>query len=105
VFGELVSVMERDSVTLSTNLTEICEDDILWTSGVEKLLIARISREKQTVSTYDDVLGGRFRDRLKLDNQTGSLIIRNITTKHAGLYKLEISGVKSTSKTFRVSVY
>uniref|UniRef100_A0A9J8B374 Ig-like domain-containing protein n=1 Tax=Cyprinus carpio carpio TaxID=630221 RepID=A0A9J8B374_CYPCA len=48
---------------------------------------------------------GRFRDRLKLDNQTGSLIITDITTQHAGLYELQISGDKLSSKTFSVSVY
>ncbi|XP_059424775.1 SLAM family member 5-like [Carassius carassius] len=41
----------------------------------------------------------------ELDNQTGSLIITNITTQHAGLYKLEISGAKLISKTFSVSVF
>uniref|UniRef100_A0A8C1T4G9 Ig-like domain-containing protein n=1 Tax=Cyprinus carpio TaxID=7962 RepID=A0A8C1T4G9_CYPCA len=106
VFSESVSVMEGDSVTLNTNLTEIHDDDdILWKFGAESTLLAKISREKQIFSTYDDVLDGRFRDRLKLDNQTGSLTITNITTKHAGDYKLEITGAKWSSKTFSVSVY
>ncbi|KAL0161711.1 hypothetical protein M9458_045436, partial [Cirrhinus mrigala] len=87
--------MEGDSVTLNTDLNEICEnEDILWTSGAEQLLTARINREKQIFSTYDDVSDGRFRDRLKLDNQTGSLTITNITTEHAGLYELQITGAK-----------
>uniref|UniRef100_A0A671LYF8 Ig-like domain-containing protein n=1 Tax=Sinocyclocheilus anshuiensis TaxID=1608454 RepID=A0A671LYF8_9TELE len=106
VFGESVSVMEGDSVTLHTDVTEIHEDDdILWKFGADNSLIAEISREKQIFSTYDDVPDGRFRDRLKLDHQTGSLTITNITSEHAGLYKLEIIGVKWSSKTFSVSVY
>ncbi|KAK9967225.1 hypothetical protein ABG768_001633 [Culter alburnus] len=106
VFGDSVSVMEGDSVTLYTDLTEIHEDeDLLWKYVAEKSLIAKISIENQIFSIYDDVPDGRFRDRLKLDHQTGSLTITNITTEHAGDYKLEINGAKLTTKTFSVSVY
>ncbi len=95
-------MMEGDSVTLNTGVTEI-RDDILWTYGDDNSLLAQINRENQISSTYDDVLDGRFRDRLKLDSKTGSLTITNTTTEHAGLYKVDIIGVKS--KTFSVSVY
>ncbi|XP_042604907.1 uncharacterized protein LOC109103643 [Cyprinus carpio] len=106
VFGETVSVMEGDSVTLNTDVSVIREeDDILWNFGADNSLIAEISREKQIFSTYEDVPDGRFRDILKVDNQTGSLTITNITYKHAGVYKLDIIGVKWSSKTFTVSVY
>ncbi|XP_058616255.1 hepatic and glial cell adhesion molecule-like, partial [Onychostoma macrolepis] len=105
VFGESVSVMEGDSVLLHTNVTEVPEDDdILWKFGAEKSLIAEISKAAAIFNT-SDVLDGRFRDRLKLDNQTGSLTITNITTEHAGLYHLEINGEKERLKTFSVSVY
>ncbi len=104
MFSESVSVMERDSVTLHTDLTEIRDDDdILWKYGDDNSLLAQINRENQISSTYDDVLDGKFRDRLKLDNQTGSLTITNIRTEHTGVYKLDIISVKS--KTFSVSVY
>ncbi|XP_016112038.1 SLAM family member 5-like [Sinocyclocheilus grahami] len=97
--------MEGDSVTLHTYVTKTHEDDdILWKFGAEKSLIAKISIEKQISFPYD-VPDGRFRDRLKLDNQTGSLTITNITTEHAGLYHLEINGPMWSSKTFSVSVY
>uniref|UniRef100_A0A8C1KMQ7 Immunoglobulin V-set domain-containing protein n=1 Tax=Cyprinus carpio TaxID=7962 RepID=A0A8C1KMQ7_CYPCA len=105
VFGDSVSLMEGDSVTLNTDLTEIHEDDdILWKFGAEKSQIAKIKIKKQIFCT-SDVPDGRFRDRLKLDNQTGSLNITNITTEHTGLYELEISGAKKSLKTFSVSVY
>uniref|UniRef100_A0A8C1PEH2 Immunoglobulin domain-containing protein n=1 Tax=Cyprinus carpio TaxID=7962 RepID=A0A8C1PEH2_CYPCA len=105
VFGDSVSVMEGDSVTLHTDLTEIHEDDdILWKYGAEKSQIAKIKNKKQIFSTFNNT-DGRFRDRLKLDDQTGSLTITKITTEHAGDYKLEITGVKLSSKTFSVSVY
>ncbi|XP_067270817.1 SLAM family member 5-like [Pseudorasbora parva] len=106
VFGESVSVMEGDSVTLNTDLTEIQEEeDILWRFGSEKSLIAEISRAAGIFSTSDGVLDGRFRDRLKLDYQTGSLTITHTTTEHDGDYSLEIRGMKLSSKTFNVSVY
>ncbi|XP_026111297.1 CD48 antigen-like, partial [Carassius auratus] len=105
VFSESVSVTEGDSVTLNTDLTEIPEhDDILWKYGAEKSLIAEINKASGVFST-SDVPDGRFRDRLKLDNQTGSLTITNITTQHAGEYQLELRGAKLTSKTFNVYVY
>ncbi|KAF4097213.1 natural killer cell receptor 2B4-like [Onychostoma macrolepis] len=105
VFGESVSVIEGDSVTLNTDLTEIHEDDdILWKYGSEDSLIAEINRGDQIFSTFNGTTG-RFRDRLTLDKQTGSLTIANITTEHAGLYEIQISGDKLSSKTFSVSVY
>ncbi|XP_051763379.1 SLAM family member 9-like [Ctenopharyngodon idella] len=105
VFGDSVSVMEGDSVTLYTDPTEIHEDDyILWTFGAENSLIAKIKKKNQTFNTYNGT-DERFRDRLKLDDQTGSLTITNITTEHTGVYKLQIIGVKQSSKTFSVSVY
>ncbi|XP_067271100.1 CD48 antigen-like [Pseudorasbora parva] len=104
VFGESLSVMEGDSVTLNTDVTEIHEDeDLMWKFRAETSLIAEISRAAGIFSTYNGT-DGRFRDRLKLDDQTGSLTIINISTEHAGDYQLQISGVKMTSKTFSVSV-
>uniref|UniRef100_A0A8C1PEN8 Ig-like domain-containing protein n=1 Tax=Cyprinus carpio TaxID=7962 RepID=A0A8C1PEN8_CYPCA len=100
-----VSVIEGVSVTLKTGVTEISEnDDILWTFGTSTSFIAKIKKAKQIFPTYPDT-DGRFRDRLKLDNQTGSLNITNITTEHAGLYKLQITGARTSKKTFSVSVY
>ncbi|XP_048038374.1 uncharacterized protein LOC125263392 isoform X1 [Megalobrama amblycephala] len=100
-----VSVMEGDSVTLYTNLTEIRKDEeILWEHGAENSLIAQISRAAGIFSTSDGP-DGRFRDRLKLDNQTGSLTITNTRTEHAGEYQLGINGVDLTKKRFSVSVY
>ncbi|XP_067254935.1 CD48 antigen-like [Chanodichthys erythropterus] len=96
--------MEGDSVTLYTGITEIHEDeDILWRFGAEKSLIAKINRKSRIL--YDDALDGRFRDRLKLDDQTGSLTITNTRIEHTGHYEIKMSRAKDSSKTFRVSVY
>ncbi|XDV23824.1 hypothetical protein PO909_028221 [Leuciscus waleckii] len=97
--------MEGDSVTLNSDI-QIREDDyIMWKFGAEKALIAKMNKKKQIFSTYNDVPDGRFRDRLKLDDQTGSLTITNTTTEHAGDYIEEISGLNLTSKTSSVSIY
>ncbi|XP_067252760.1 CD48 antigen-like [Chanodichthys erythropterus] len=103
VFGDSVSVLEGDSVTLNTDHTEIHKDDeILWTFGAENSLIAEIIGG---IFSTSDVRDGRFRDRLKLDHQTGSLTITNTRTEHAGVYQLEIRGAKLSANTFNVSVY
>ncbi|XP_048050773.1 uncharacterized protein LOC125270831 [Megalobrama amblycephala] len=102
VFVE-ISVKKGDSVTLNSDLTEMKDVDVIqWRFG--NTLIAEINVTADRITVYDDVLDGRFRDRLKLDNQTGSLTITNITTEHAGDYVL-INGAKLSSKGFRVSVY
>ncbi|XP_051763408.1 natural killer cell receptor 2B4-like isoform X2 [Ctenopharyngodon idella] len=97
--------MEGESVLLHSDVTEIHKDDnILWKFGTENSIIAKINRAKHISSTYNGP-DGRFRDRLKLDNQTGSLTITNTRTTDSGLYKLDIFGAKLSSKTFNVSVY
>ncbi len=91
---ESVSVLEGDSVTLNSGLTEMMDDDlILWRFGYNKTLIAQIDVMAGSMTVYDDVLDERFRDRLKLDNQTGSLIITNTRTEHTELYKLQSNSV------------
>ncbi|XP_050950254.1 uncharacterized protein LOC127153278 isoform X6 [Labeo rohita] len=102
VFGvdevKSLSVMEGDSVTLHTDVTEIQTADLItWTFGPESTRIAQINRLVNKISYYD-VLGGRFTDRLKLNKQTGSLTITNTTTEHTGLYGfLQIIGGQEVS--------
>ncbi|XP_043078803.1 transmembrane and immunoglobulin domain-containing protein 1-like isoform X2 [Puntigrus tetrazona] len=107
VFGvhalESVSVLEEDSVSLDSGLTEITDVDlIMWRFGAENTLIAEIDVMVGSATLYDHVLDERFRDRLKVDHQTGSLIITNISTLHTGEYQLQSSSVR---KSFSVSVH
>lgn len=89
MFGYLVqasqSAMEGESVTLNTHYTQIKQGDwIQW--RFENYTIVDINVTTGSMTVFDDVLDGRFRNRLKLDSQTGYLTITNITTKHAGDY-------------------
>ncbi|XP_073721485.1 uncharacterized protein [Misgurnus anguillicaudatus] len=109
VFGDevkSVSVMEGGPVTLHIDITEIQSAYmILWRFGSPESLIARINREANKISIYDDVLDGRFRDRLQVNDQTGDLTITDITTNHTGVYEMTISGKQRTSYRFSVTVY
>ncbi|XP_039525919.1 uncharacterized protein LOC120478192 [Pimephales promelas] len=94
----LTSATKGESVTLNSGLTEIKDDDVIqWMLDDDKneILIAEINVTADRIAVYDDVLDGRFRDRLKLNKHTGSLTITNITTEHAGYYKRYAQQIKS----------
>ncbi|XP_052445574.1 uncharacterized protein LOC127987327 [Carassius gibelio] len=99
-----ISMKEGDSVTLNSDLTEMKDDNVIqWRFGyTENTLLAEINKQTDSMTVYDDVLDGRFRDRLKLNNQTGSLTIRNTTTEDAGIFLLQINNEK---KMFLLAVY
>jgi len=98
------SVLEGDDVTLRTD-DEIQKKQFLWLFGDENSLIAEIKGGTGGITTYYDVLDGKFRDRLKMDKQTASLTITNTTIEHSGLYKLKInSGKEATIKKFFITV-
>uniref|UniRef100_A0A672RTZ5 Ig-like domain-containing protein n=1 Tax=Sinocyclocheilus grahami TaxID=75366 RepID=A0A672RTZ5_SINGR len=87
---EYLSVETGNSVTLNSLLNEIKKKDVIeWKFGYNgETSLAEINKRAKIFTVRDDVLDGRFRDRLKLDKQTGSLTITNITTEHDGLYDL-----------------
>ncbi|XP_077094006.1 uncharacterized protein LOC143746123 [Siphateles boraxobius] len=91
VWLDTLKVTAGESVTLNTDIPELEEDSkILWTHGDNDTCIAEINRATSKISVYrgNDV---RFRDRLQLDYQTGSLTIWNISMAHSDVYKLQIS--------------
>ncbi|XP_056303245.1 CD48 antigen-like isoform X2 [Danio aesculapii] len=98
------SVTEGDSVTLHSGVTELHTGELTWHFVADKSLIALINRAYQAFSTMNGT-DGRFRDRLKLDNNTGSLTIINIRSEHAGDYEVQIFSDNTSSKRFRVTVY
>ncbi|ROL49302.1 hypothetical protein DPX16_4353 [Anabarilius grahami] len=97
VFGagadeESVSVMEGDSVTLKYLLKKTKEEEIIWYFNNSR--IAEITGDVSKICT-DVQCDERFRDRLKLDHQTGSLTITNIRNTDSGLYDVWISSRNS----------
>ncbi|XP_058618078.1 natural killer cell receptor 2B4-like [Onychostoma macrolepis] len=101
-----ISKTEGDSVTLQSGPTEIQSDDLItWTFGDPGVRIAHINKEAGHFNTCDAVLDGKFRDRLELNHQTGSLTIKNNRTTDSGLYQVTNSGSKKTTHRFNVTVY
>ncbi len=95
-----MSVKEGDPVTLSPELSEIKEDDVIdW--RFRDSLIARV-RNNNNASVYEDALDGKFRGRLNLNGQTGNLTITNFRNTDAGDYEVSNS-INTIKKTFSVS--
>ncbi|XP_073793433.1 uncharacterized protein [Danio rerio] len=107
VYGvKSASVTEGDSVTLNTDVTEIQSfDQILWMFGPRETRIAEMHRQNIDMFDSNEIFG----DRLKIDSQTGSLTITNITTELSGLYKLHhktiISKRLTSHQKFTVTLY
>lgn len=68
-------------------MTKQQHDTILWYYNDTR--IALINGDASKSCLYDGE-GGRFRDRLEVDYETGSLIITNVTAEHTGVYEAEI---------------
>ncbi len=97
-----VFVMEGDSVTIHNDF-ETNPDWIRW--DFHDIIIAQLRRDRGYICT-DEQCNERFRDRLKLDNQTGSLTITNTRTTDSGYYQLRITGGRrgNSSRIFTVVV-
>ncbi len=100
-----VSVTEGESVTLEIDVNTVKTDDqIQWRFG-HNILIALLNRENGLRTVYEEVLDGRFRDRLKLDHQIGSLTITDTRTTDSGLYEVKIiSSTQTHLNTFNLTV-
>uniref|UniRef100_A0A8C1P7Y9 Ig-like domain-containing protein n=1 Tax=Cyprinus carpio TaxID=7962 RepID=A0A8C1P7Y9_CYPCA len=104
--SETISVTEGESVTLKTGFTKIQTNRLtIWTFRLNNSEIPIAEIHKQIISIFDSGENERFRDRLKIDNQTGSLTITNINKLHSGLYKLQIISGDVKHKSFSIAVY
>ncbi|XP_017208962.1 uncharacterized protein si:ch73-213k20.5 isoform X2 [Danio rerio] len=103
---ESVSVIEGDSVTLHTGVKTDQQDRIVWFN--EGSRVAVISGDLNVICTdvQCDNSTTRFKNRLNLDHQTGSLTIMNSRNTDAGEYQLLIfSSFRLSKKIFRVVVH
>ncbi|XP_052445397.1 uncharacterized protein LOC127987172 [Carassius gibelio] len=98
-----VSVMEGDSVTLHTGVKANQQEMIVWFFNNTRT--AKISGDQSKICADVQCKEGTERNRLKMDDQTGSLTITNITITDCGLYKLVILNGTSRSKIFHVAVH
>ncbi|XP_048051716.1 uncharacterized protein LOC125271636 isoform X2 [Megalobrama amblycephala] len=106
---EVKTVEEGESVTLDPGVIKSPNDEMTW--YFNETLMAEITGDESKICTDVQCNEGteRFRDRLKLDHQTGSLTITNTRNTDSGEYKLLIiinnsSFSISRVKRFSVSV-
>ncbi|XP_050959021.1 uncharacterized protein LOC127160424 [Labeo rohita] len=82
------SVKVGESVTLDPGLMKNPSDLMTW--YFVDICIAEITGDKSNICT-DDQYKERFKDRLKVDDQTGSLTITNTRNTDSGAYELKIN--------------
>ncbi len=85
--AEQYEMKEGESVTLASGVTKNPNDVMTWYFNV--ILITEITGDQSKICT-DVQCKDKFRDRLKLDHQTGSLTITDTRTTDSGLYTLQI---------------
>uniref|UniRef100_A0A8C1KG93 Immunoglobulin domain-containing protein n=1 Tax=Cyprinus carpio TaxID=7962 RepID=A0A8C1KG93_CYPCA len=105
ISGESVFVTEGDSVTLHTDVKTNQQEKIKWYFNDTR--ITQITGDLSDICTDVQCNEGteRFRDRLKLDHQTGSLTIMNITNTDSGVYHLQIISSTISDKIFSVVIH
>ncbi|KAK9967212.1 hypothetical protein ABG768_001620 [Culter alburnus] len=100
---EGVSVKEGDSVTLHTGVQKTQQSSMKWYFNTTRIAQINGIKSKSCTDVQCNEGTEKFRGRLKLDHQTGSLTIMNITNLDDGEYKLKISSY--IEKIFSVSVH
>ncbi|XP_056614567.1 uncharacterized protein LOC130429798 isoform X2 [Triplophysa dalaica] len=102
---ENLNQLEGRSVTLKTGLNELQTDqEILWKFNNESTILAKINRETNETSIPGNA-DERFRDRLKLNDTTGDLIITHSKIPDSGNYRMKIrDSTETRHKRFRVIV-
>ncbi len=96
------SVKEGEYVTLESGEINKTNNSMAW--YFNDICIAEIIKDSSEICT-DDQCKERFRDRLRLDLQNGSLTITDTRTTDSGLYQLQIRRIRFTIiKSFIVTV-
>lgn len=95
-FAGVENKREGDVVILNTGVTDIKKhNQMMWMFGPlnPDVPLAEIIIKAHNVKyAFDE----RYRDRLYLDHQTGSLTIRDLTPADTGVYQLQITNNKET---------
>ncbi len=100
-----VKTNKGESVTLDSGEIKKTNDVMTW--FFKDTGIAQITGDPNKTWTDIQCNNGteRFRDRLKLDHQTGSLTITNTRTTDSGDYKLQIISSNSSFSITRVKTF
>ncbi|XP_026092445.1 SLAM family member 5-like [Carassius auratus] len=103
-WDEVKTVMEGDVLTLHTGATQLHKNtETLWFYKSDSLAtrIAQMNKENG-FTDYENKLAGR----LHLDQESGSLTIRNITRSDSGVYEVSLTnGLDISERKIRVDVY
>ncbi|XP_036438990.1 CD48 antigen-like [Colossoma macropomum] len=98
--------LEGNTVTIHTGLTGVQSDaKILWFYGPKNADIKIVDSLVFKGETNTDYDSERFRDRLQLNRNSGSLTITNISREDSGVYKLHIITGSISVWSFSVDVY
>ena len=100
-----ITAKEGNTVTLQPEVHALEIDaQILWSFN-QNSKDSKIVNSQVFKGDINTEYSGRLKDRLLLDRNTGSLTIRNITTRESGIYRLQIISERISSWHFNCTVY
>ncbi|XP_042558974.1 CD48 antigen-like isoform X1 [Clupea harengus] len=100
-----ITAKEGNTVTLQPEVHALEIDaQILWSFN-QNSKDPKIVNSQVFKGEINTEYSGRLKDRLLLDRNTGSLTIRNITTRESGIYRLHIISERISYWHFNCTVY